>query len=50
MGFLVWGPIKYLIVNILHRDATLTGRMQVYPIFTNLYLVKAGGGMDTAQI
>ena len=27
---LTWSPIQYLIVDILHRDATLTGRMQVY--------------------
>lgn len=35
-GILSWGPIKYLIVNILHRDATLTGRMQVYPYIYKL--------------
>lgn len=29
-GILSWGPIKYLILNVLHRDTTLTGRMQVY--------------------
>lgn len=35
-GILSWGPIKYLIENILHRDATLTGRMQVYPYIYRL--------------
>ena len=29
-GILTWTPVRYLIVDILHRDATLTGRMQVY--------------------
>ena len=29
-GILNWAPVRYLIVDILHRDATLTGRMQVY--------------------
>ena len=29
-GILNWAPIHYLIVDVLHRDATLTGRMQVY--------------------
>lgn len=30
-GILMSKPIQYLIVEVLHRDGTLTGRMQVYP-------------------
>lgn len=29
-------PIQFLIVDVLHRDATLTGRMQVYPYLYKL--------------
>lgn len=29
-NILSWEPIQYFIVDILHRDSTLTGRMQVY--------------------
>lgn len=30
-GILMSKPIQYLIIEVLHRDGTLTGRMQVYP-------------------
>lgn len=30
-GVLTLRPIQFLITEVLHRDATLTGRMQVYP-------------------
>lgn len=43
-GILSWGPVKYLIVNILHRDATLTGRMQVYPYIYRLVSSKKWWG------
>lgn len=29
-GILEWAPIRYLIVDVLQRDITLTGRMNVY--------------------
>lgn len=35
-GILSLGPIRYFIENILHRDATLTGRLEVYPFIFKL--------------
>lgn len=29
-GVLSFGPIRFLIVDVLHRDLTLTGRMEIY--------------------
>lgn len=35
-GILTFGPLRYFIENILQRDATLTGRMEVYPFIFKL--------------
>lgn len=34
---LSFGPLKYFIVNILHRDLTLTGRLEVYPYIFQVF-------------
>lgn len=52
-GILLWKPIQYLVVNILHRDATLTGRLQVYTYIFKLFLTHKwlgyGYGTDIVQ-
>ena len=52
-GILMLKPIQYLITNVLHRDATLTGRMQVYPylfmLIANKPWVGYGYGTDIVQ-
>lgn len=37
-GILKLNPVKNFIVNVLHRDPTLTGRMEVYPYIYSIVL------------
>lgn len=48
-SILTWGPVKHLIVDVLHRDATLTGRMQVYSYIYRIVFQKKwlGYGYET---
>lgn len=52
-GILLWKPVRYLVVDILHRDATLTGRLQVYTYIFKLFLTHKwwgyGYGTDIVQ-
>lgn len=36
-GLLNFGPIRFLIVDVLHRDLTLTGRMEIYYYIFKLF-------------
>lgn len=52
-GILLWKPIQYLIVNVLHRDSSLTGRVEVYAYIFKLFSTNKwwgyGYGTDIVQ-
>lgn len=52
-GILMLKPVQYMITEVLHRDATLTGRMQIYPYLLRLISDKPwlgyGYGTDIVQ-
>lgn len=52
-SILLWKPIQYLIVNVLHRDSSLTGRVEVYAYIFKLFSTHKwwgyGFGTDIVQ-